>query len=513
MLKAPVHRKIYLVLLTLLGGCMVTSVGMANVVWVLLLANWLLEGRWHEKWQMARESRLLHATMAFFLLHVVGLLWTTDTAAGFHTVERLLPWLAVPLVVLTTRPPQGRVRHTILALYVGTVVVVTVIGLVRWLTIPDLPYRDIVPYISHIRFALNCCMVIFFLLFPDITPRMGEGNRCPWWENALRVLLIAWMVAFLLLLRSYTALVVLAIAPLAMLFFLRHKWIWLTLWLAAVGVIASVVTMGIRDYYRMVPQATEPLREATANGRLYDHKLDGFVESGNYVNNYLCFEELEREWPRRSDVSLDSLTSSGYYVKAALVRYLNALGLAKDSAGVAALTDNQVAEIGRGVPNPVYEHGSIPKKMLHVTLFEFENYRCFRAVEGFSMLQRFELWKAAVQIIGCHPWLGVGTGGLGTEMERVFCETQSPMQGSELLPHNEYLTLTAQFGIPLVVLMALLFLRASPALRRQGPLMAAWLAAILLSFLTENTLDSLAGILFCTYFMAFRKQQCTNIIH
>ena len=54
MFGAPLHRKIYLVLLALLGGCMVTSRGLSNVVWVMLLANWVLEGRWREKWQMAK---------------------------------------------------------------------------------------------------------------------------------------------------------------------------------------------------------------------------------------------------------------------------------------------------------------------------------------------------------------------------------------------------------------------------------------------------------------------------
>lgn len=500
MLKAPVHRKIYLVLLTLLGGCMVTSVGMANVVWVLLLANWLLEGRWHEKWQMARESRLLPAVAALFLLYVAGLLWTSNMPAGLHVVERELPLLVVPLVLLTTRPPQGRVREAIQSLYMATVFVVTVVGLVRWLTIPDLPYRDIVPYISHIRFSLNCCMVIFFAV---VMLRKGRG------KNIVRQIvlgaLVVWMVAFLLLLRSYTTFVVLAVAPLAVLPWLRRKWLWLALWLAVVGAAAVMVVLGFREYYRMVPQATAPLHEATANGRLYDHWADGYVENGNYVNNYLCQEELEKEWPRRSDVPLAAVTPSGFSVNATLVRYLNALGLPKDSVGVATLTDEQVAEIARGVPNPVYEHGSLPKRMLYVMIFEYENYRCFRAVKGFSMLQRFELWRTASHIIGEHPWLGVGTGDLCDAMEADFRATSSPLQGSELMPHNQYLTLAAQCGIPLAVLVALLFLWATPALRRQGPLMAAWLAAILISFLTENTLDSLAGILFCSWFMAFRR--------
>ena len=503
MSRAVVHRRTYLVLLTLLGGCMVTSIGMSNVVWPLLLANWVLEGNWGEKWRMARESRLLQAVVALFLLHAVGLLWTSDMGAGLHVMERLLPWLAVPLVVLTTPPPEGRARRTILSLYIGTVFVVTVIGLVRWLTIPDMPYRDIVPFISHIRFALNVCMAIFLLVVSLGRRHLACNLSSVRWVAGIA--LVLWFLAFLLLLRSYTAFAVLLVASLVIVLHQRRRWLWLAVWLAVVGGIAAYVASEYHAYYRPSPLTLQPLAQYTAGGRPYEHRQDGLMENGNYLNNYLCHEELRLEWPRRSRVPLDSLTSSGYSVESALLRYLNALSLPKDSSGVAALSDAQVEEIGRGVANPVYEHGSMPQRMLYVIFFEYENYRCYRAVEGFSMLQRFELWNAVVHVIARNPWTGVGTGDLESAMEEDFRATGSPLQGSRLMPHNEYLSLVALLGIPLFLLLAVLFLRAAKVLRRQGLVLIVWTVAILVSFLTENTLDSLAGILFCTWFMAFRQ--------
>ena len=484
---------------------MVTSVGMSNVVWPLLLANWVFEGRWREKWQMARESRMLLAVVAFFLLHAVGLLWTEDMAAGLHVMERLLPWLVVPLVVLTTRPPEGRARTTILSLYIGTVFVVSVIGLVRWLTIPELPYRDIVPFISHIRFALNVCVVIFLLVLPcAVSGAAGKCGRLHLY-GVMRWVLVVWFFFFLFLLRSYTAFAVLLTASLVVALHLRRRWLWLAVWVAVVGGIASYVIVEYRAYHRLSPLATEPLKPFTANGHPYLHLQDGLVENGNYLHNYLCYDELRTAWLQRSQVPLTDLTASGYDLEATLIRYLNALSLPKDSLGVMALTDAQVLEVENGVANPVYVHGSLPRKMLYVIFFEYENYRCYRAVEGFSMLQRFELWTSATHIIGRHPWTGVGTGDLEAAMEEDFCATQSPLQGSRLMPHNEYLNLMAMLGIPAFVLLAVLFLFALPALRRQPLWMMAWAVAILVSCLTENTLDSLAGILFSTWFMAFRR--------
>ncbi|MBR1765931.1 MAG: O-antigen ligase family protein [Bacteroidales bacterium] len=496
------HRRAFLVLLTLLGGCMVTSIGMANVMWVLLLANWLLEGRWHEKWALARSSRLLAAVAALFLLHVVGLAWTSNLPQGFHVVERLLPLMAVSLVVLTTRPPQGRPRSVILALYMGTVAVVSAIGFVRWLTIPDLPYRDIVPFISHIRFALNCCMVVFLAVF---APRFFVRGRWGRVEVAVRVVLVVWMLAFLFLLRSYTAFAVLLLASLVAACSSRRRWLWVTVWVAVAGGMAAYVAVEYDRYYRLQPVAQQPLAQSTANGRPYEHHQDGFVENGNFVNNYLCYDELRSEWLRRSGIPFDHPTSAGFTVGNSLVRYLNALGLPKDSVGVATLTDAQVAEIAAGVSNPVFRHGSLPKRMLHVLFFEYESYRCYHSVAGFSMLQRMELWRTALHIVERHPWCGVGTGDLCEAMEDDFRACRSPLEGSGLMPHNEYLTLMALLGLPLFALLTLLFLRATPRLRHQPLVMALWLLAILVSCLTENTIDSLAGILFSTWFLAFRR--------
>ena len=306
-----------------------------------------------------------------------------------------------------------------------------------------------------------------------------------------------------MLLHSYTTLAILTIGSLGLLVWLR-RWRGLAVWMGAVGVMVALVAIGCRSYYRLIPQATGPLAAATANGRPYTHKQDGFVENGNYVTNYLCEEEMWQQWPRRSHASLDSVTAGGFTLMPVLVRYLNALGLPKDSAGVAALTDDQVREIERGIPTPVYAHGSYPKRMLHVMLFEYESYRHYHAVEGFTMLQRLELWRATLSVIRQHPWLGVGTLNVRHSMREEMRKTGSPMAESDLFPHNQYLTWTAMFGLVCLSVVLLLFLRAFPDLRHQRPLLVAWLLVVLISFLTEDTLGSLVGRLFCLWPLAIR---------
>ena len=92
---------------------------------------------------------------------LAGMLWTADTRAGWGTIQVMLPLLCVPVVMLTTQPLAGNARRVVLQTYTAAVFVVTIVGLVRWLIIPGLPHRAIVPNISHIRFALNCCVVVY----------------------------------------------------------------------------------------------------------------------------------------------------------------------------------------------------------------------------------------------------------------------------------------------------------------------------------------------------------------
>lgn len=513
-----------MVLLALLGGCMVTSVWAANLAWVLLGANWVLEGwsrpdgsnwhsTWREKWQMARRSRPLQAVVALCLLYLVGMLWTDNAAHGWSILQVKLPLLVVPLVVLTSRPLAGRARRLVLAVYAATVLVVSVIAVVRMLTIPDLPYRDAVPYISHIRFALNCCMVVYLVSLekPVRLDKLFKLNtEHPTLNTAVGALLVLWLLLFLALIHSYTAFAILAVVSLVMLLTFYRRWPLIALWLLLAAGAAFLVGREAKAYYRLIPQATEPLPLFTAGGHAYDHFRDGIIENGNYINNYLCPEEMRAEWQRRSRVPYDSIGAEGYSLQPTLVRYLNALGLTKDSVGVWSLSEAQVADIEHGVANPVYLERNPVRKMVYVMLFEREYYVHTHAVRGFTMLQRLELWHATLDVIQRHPWFGVGTGDVDDSLHARLAETDSSLAGSGKSTHNQYLALVAAFGLVGAFLLLLLFLRSFSA--KLPPLILAWLLTVLLSFLTEDTLDTLAGILFCTYFLAFRTPQCTNTI-
>ena len=504
-MRLSIHRKIYVVLLCLLAVSMTTSVFVTNLLWTLLLVNWVVEWNWKEKFANWGQNYLLHAFLVLLGVHLLWLMGTSNMDYALFDLQKKIPLFVIPLVVLTSRPLEHNERLSVAILYVTTVWVVSIIGLVRYLTIPDLPYRDIVPYISHIRFGLNVCMVLVLLVYAAFYYRRL-------WCYLLSLMLSIWFCLFLLMLHAYTAFIILLATSLVLLLVYgrrlprKHRMRVKVLFLAVLLALGALVGWYVDGYYRLQPLSTEPLQSYTANGNPYQHLQDGIIENGNYIHIYICEEEMRQQWAKMSNYPLDSLTPVGYPVYPALLRYLGAMGVTKDSVGMSHLTSADVAAIEKGIANPVYLQPGL-RKMFYVLFYEYENYRCYHNVNNFSVLQRFELWNAGWQVFLQHPLLGVGTGDVVDACHKQLVDSQSPMSDTQLHTHNQYLNFLIAFGIVGFLLIVFFFARAiwlllcrpvrSGTLSPQSTILfVAFLCIVLISFISEDTLETLAGITF-----------------
>lgn len=475
---------------------MTTSVFVANMAWVFLFANWVAEWNWRERFAGFRHNRLLHAVLILAAVHLLWLIGTQDMAYALNDIRKKLPLIAIPLVILTSKPLDSKERLNVGLAYTAAVLTVSVIGFVRYLTIPDLPYRDIVPYISHIRFGLNVCMTLALLAYTALRHRQP-------WLYGLNLALSLWLLFFLFLLHAYTSFVILIATPVILFFCYRRRLERRTRAIAAaIIVFAAAAIIGTScyyclDYYRLRPLSIQEQPACTANGNPYLHRNDGLVENGNYIHNYVCEQEMRQEWAKLSSYPFDSVTPVGYTIYPALLRYLNGLGVTKDSLGMTRLTPCDIAAIEKGIANPVYQQPGL-RKMFYVLCYEYENYRCYRSISNFSMLQRFDLWRAGWQVFLRHPLLGVGTGDVPDELHHELHRAGSPLADTQLHTHNQYLNFLIAFGIIGFGIIAYFFLRA---LRPQftahsSQLFAAFLCILLISFISEDTLETLAGITF-----------------
>ena len=474
---------------------MTTSVFFTNLLWVLLLANWVIEWNWREKFSNFKQNHLLQAFLVLGIVHLLWLIGTENLSYGLFDMQKKLPLIAIPLVVLTSRPFSRKELLPVGFAYVTTIFVMSIVGLVRYLTIPDLPYRNIVPHISHIRFGLNICLTLVLLTYVAIKHRRL-------WLYITTTILSLWFIAFLLLLHAYTSFIILLVTAVVLLIAYRKR-MPRTLRTVSTITVSAIILFTIaltclyyHDYYHLRQLSTQPLPSCTVNGNPYLHLDDRLIENGNYVHRYVCEKEMRQDWPKYSTHPFDSVTPTGFTIYPALLRYLNGMGLTKDSLGMTHLQPCDIAAIEKGIANPIYiQHG--PRKMFYVLFYEYENYRCYRSVSNFSFLQRVELWRNAAHLFLEHPLFGVGTGDVVDQCHRRLEEIHSPLADTDLHTHNQYLNFLLAFGLIGFLLIAFFFIRAIILNRycRQA-LFTAFLCILLISFISEDTLETLAGIMF-----------------
>jgi len=81
--------RVYQILLISLAFLMPITVSGANVLIVIICFLWLLSGNYKYKYLQILESKLLIASIIFFMLHVVGLAWTEDFKWGLHIIHKM----------------------------------------------------------------------------------------------------------------------------------------------------------------------------------------------------------------------------------------------------------------------------------------------------------------------------------------------------------------------------------------------------------------------------------------
>lgn len=119
------------------------------------------------------------------------------------------------------------------------------------------------------------------------------------------------------------------------------------------------------------------------------------------------------------------------------------------------------------------------------------------------MLQRFELWRNGWKVFLQHPLFGTGTGDVVDLCHDQLKLDESPLMGTKKHAHSQYLTYLITFGLLGFLLIVLAFANAFRLMRsfRFFPTLAM-MVIFLMSCLTEDTLETLAGIMFFAFFIS-----------
>ncbi|MCU0436629.1 MAG: O-antigen ligase family protein [Raineya sp.] len=94
-------------------------IGVNSVALLLLSATWLVDISWKTKWQNVKKDPFVWIWIAFFFLMLIGLLYTDkpNIAWGWNILQRILPLMAIPLILLSTQRFDDVWIHRFLLLF------------------------------------------------------------------------------------------------------------------------------------------------------------------------------------------------------------------------------------------------------------------------------------------------------------------------------------------------------------------------------------------------------------
>lgn len=483
-----------------------------------LMAVWLFMGDPVKlKLQRFIHNRVALVMASLYLLHLVGLVYTSDFAYAFKDLRVKLPLLILPVVLSSVKPLDRKRFDLLMLLYVASVFVATCISFGYYLKNDYGDIREISHFISHIRFCLNIVLSMGIIVYYAFERRISKGKEVP--AFGLKTALDQYLLWFLFLwfayqififesLSGYLAFAGMVAATLLYLYFTKVR---STAWkvVGLVVVIAVPLIAGLWVYrtvdrfLKVEPVDLSTLDKTTALGNDYWHDTVCFpTEDGRYIGLYFCRTEMREAWNRRSELEYDGLTRNGENLEATLARYLTSKDLRKDASGVNALTDNDLRNVENGVANyNNFIHPGI-RSRLSETAFEYNQYRRYNNPNGGSLSQRIEYTRASLYLIGKHPVFGVGTGDIPEAYRQAYDAIDSPLEAQfRHRAHNQYLSMTVGFGlVGLLIFVVILLYPYCSKKDYRSYLYTVFLVIALLSMLPEDTIETQAGVTWFAFF-------------
>ncbi len=442
---------------------------------------------------------------SIYLMHLAGLAFTSDYMYALKDLRIKLPILILPIIFSVSEPLKTTRFYNLLLLFIAAVFAATIIctGVYIQGNINDI--RDISIFISHIRFGLLIAFAFFILTYliyrNDLFPKL--------WK-AVFIALAAWFLIYLLFTASFTGLAIIIITSIIFLLYyvLKQKRKYIN-----AGIIGLLIIMILTGFFyiRSIYQDVNTLKEVnlenldkySAKGSIYWHDYSNKeTENGHYVWLYIANNELKEAWNERSSSDYNGKDNKGQQLKFTLFRYMTSKGLRKDAAGMKKLTDKDIENVENGIASIVYMEKPVFYVRIYKTIWALNRYEYTGNASGNSLLQRLEYWKASLGIIKNHWKLGVGTGDLPNAFEEQYNNMNTSLEDKyQWRSHNQFLAIFVGFGIFGLLWFIFALIYPGWKLRKfHDYLYAVFFAIIILSMLTEDTIETQAGATIFAFF-------------
>jgi len=460
------------------------------------------------KFRIFFRNRAAMLLVSLFIIHLIGLVHTSDFGYAMKDLRTKLPLLAFPVILSTMEPLNSKRFRAIMLFHAAAVLIGTFFSLHELFKGDFSDIRKISVFISPIRFGLNICIAIFSLLYFSVKNNIFSVS----WRMIMFLAAI-WLIMFLFILESGIGIIVLL--SLSFIFLVSFVFTIKNLYYKTAFIVALVIgplalyvylNQVVTEFNKVEPIDFKTLDKYTLSGNSYYHDTIWIgIEDGKYVGLYLQWDELEREWNKKSTYNFKGKDDNGQDIKFTIIRYLASKNLRKDSAGVAFLDSEDIRAIERGIANVNYLKNPSLKTRISKIMLGYHRFQYDQDPNGSSVLQRFEYWKASLGLIGKYLWTGVGTGDIKNEFNQYYEETSSPLEKqNRWRSHNQFLSVFVTLG--LFGFLWFVFTLIYPPLKRKmyfDYFYVVFFITIVLSMLTEDTIESQEGVTLFAFFNSF----------
>ena len=158
--------KTFQFLLIILAFLMPLTVFGGNSIIVIICVLWLFSGNYKSKFDQIINNKLMLASIVFFCIHLVGLLWTEDLIWGLHIVHKM--WYFIGLFpILYTIVRKDYISHYISA-FMLAISITEVCSYLVWFEVIE-PFKNATvsnptPFMSHISYNPILAFAIYLVL-------------------------------------------------------------------------------------------------------------------------------------------------------------------------------------------------------------------------------------------------------------------------------------------------------------------------------------------------------------
>lgn len=492
----------------LLGLCLV-AVGLSlskpliGIGQGLLGVAWLIEGHHLKKIKSFFSDKTSWILIIYFVVSVLGLVYSKNLSYGIIDVKRKLPLFVLPFVLYGV-PFSSKQLKIVFSCFVGAVLVSSFWSIfvkLGGLGITVVDERNYSRFDSHIRFGLAICLSIFGLGYGLTKENKTIGK-------IIRIGIILWLVSFLFIVNFYTGIIILCLSSVFLILFkltrtksLGYKFLLLMFPILLVGLFVFY----IKTNYQLLHKTHYFIEEKVYSpyGEKYWHDYSSNeTENGNFVYRNIAEKELEYSWNKVSTIKFKEKDLKGQPISSTLKRFITSKGEYKNQKAVMNLTYEEVEAIEHGVCNVNNMNLNMFNRRLQDIIWEIENYRKGGDYNGHSIVMRLVFWKTSYSIFKENILFGVGTGDIQDAFNIQYEKDKSILsQKYRLRAHNQFITAFTTFGIfGGILFFVFIFTPFFQLGLKDNFLYIAFFIVMCISMLTEDTLDTQVGITLYVFF-------------